>query len=227
MSDETYVNVTFYILGDVIDDQIYDQIIGALSKIAGIISVSHLQKTNTIEVSAKWNELEFDKKIESIRKIANVKDIKIYKKNRLFTRSIIDSVTVSEKVSWNLEKDFVNEITRARDARDYYKALSLSCTAFGHYGKEILLSQLKDTRTATSKKFERINLNCVIIMLYTHKIIDESMYNKIEKVRKLRNVFQHEDRTIRYSLDQAQEAERIIDNALDCVKFLKIKYDTR
>jgi DNA-binding MltR family transcriptional regulator len=52
-------------------------------------------------------------------------------------------------------------------------------------------------------------------MLYTHKIIDESMYNKIEEVRKLRNVFQHEDRAIRYSSDQTQEAERIINNALD------------
>jgi ribosomal protein L14E/L6E/L27E len=62
-------------------------------------------------------------------------------------------------------------------------------------------------------------------MLYTHKIIDESMYNKIEEVKNY--VFQHEDRSIRYSSDQAQEAERIINNALDCVKFLKTKYDTR
>jgi hypothetical protein len=225
MSDDAYINVTFYILGDVIDDQIYNHIIGALSKIDGIISTIHPQKTNTIEVSAKWKEPEFDKKIESIRKIANVKDIKIYKKNRLFIRSMIDNVTVSDNVSWNLKKEPIGEVTRAKDDREYYKAISLSCTLFQNYGREILLWQSNNRGTRVAKK-QLEHLKSIICELYAQNIIDQTIYKKINDVRNLRNELQHTDRAINYSSSQAEEAEKIIDNALECLKFLKRKYDS-
>jgi hypothetical protein len=49
-----YIQVSFYILGDVIDDNLYRQIIESVNKIdGGIVSVTHPNGTNTIEVSAK------------------------------------------------------------------------------------------------------------------------------------------------------------------------------
>ena len=38
-------------------------------------------QTNTVEISAKWDESEFDNKIKEIQKIDNVKDMRIYKIN--------------------------------------------------------------------------------------------------------------------------------------------------
>jgi hypothetical protein len=136
-----YIQVSFYILGHVIDDNVYRQIIESVNKIdGGIVSVIHPNGTNTIEVSANWNESEFDNKIKEIQKIDNVKGIKIYKKNKLAVRTVSESITLSESVSWNLEKEPVGEVTRARDTKDYYKAISLSCTLFQNYGKNIAIA---------------------------------------------------------------------------------------
>jgi hypothetical protein len=57
-------------------------------------------------------------------------DIKIYEKNKLTVRNIGENITLSDNVCWNLEKEPIGEVTRARDAKDYYKAISLSCTFF-------------------------------------------------------------------------------------------------
>jgi hypothetical protein len=43
--------------------------------------------------------------------------------------------------------------------------------------------------------------------------------------RKLRNKLQHEDRAIKYSSDQADESENVIDQAIECLKLLKGKYN--
>jgi hypothetical protein len=218
-----YIQVSFYIL----DDNVYRQIIESVNKIdGGIVSVIHPNVTNTIEVSAKWNESEFDNKIKEIQKIDNVKSIKIYKKNKLAVRNIIESITLSESVSWNLEKEPVGEVTRARDTKDYYKGISLSCTLFQNYGKEILLSHYKKTGVNIAKK-QLSHLESIIRELYTQNIIDKTIYDKLNNVRNLRNELQHEDRAIKYSSDQADEAENIIDQAIECLKLLKSKYDTR
>ncbi|MFL6360059.1 MAG: hypothetical protein ACJ72V_12065 [Nitrososphaeraceae archaeon] len=78
--------------------------------------------------------------------------MRIYKKNKLAVRNISESITVSDSVSWNLEKEPIDEVTRARDAKDYYKAISLSCTLFQNYGKEILLSQYNKTGIGVSRQ---------------------------------------------------------------------------
>jgi hypothetical protein len=225
MSDLEFLEISFYIFGDVISDSVYSQIMESLDEIDGIHILTHTYGTNTMYVSAKWKDFELDKKIEEIQKIANVKGINIYKKTKLITRSLIDDVKVSDKISWKLNKDTISEITRAKNARDYYKALSLSCTVFGYYGKQLLLLQSKKTKIAISKKTLK-RLESIICLLYTQKIINKTVYSKINRVRKLRNIFQHEDRSFRYSSAQAQQAERVSIKALDCIKFIKTKYDS-
>jgi hypothetical protein len=62
-----YIQVSLNILGDVIDNNVYRQIIESVKRIdGGIISVIHPNGTNTVEVSAKWDESEFDNKIKEI-----------------------------------------------------------------------------------------------------------------------------------------------------------------
>ena len=128
---------------------------------------------NAVEVSAKWHEYEFDSKIEEIQKIDNIKNIKIYKQNKLAVRTISEGIILSDSVSWNLEKEPIGEVTRARDAKDYYKAISLSCTLFQNYGKEILLSQSKETGVSIGRK-QLEHLKPIICELYTQNIIDKT-----------------------------------------------------
>lgn len=98
-------------------------------------------------------------------------------------------------------------MTRARDAKDYYKAISLCCTCFQKYGKEILLSHSKKTGVDIAKK-QLKRLEPIICELYTQNIIDKTIY---------------EDRAIRYSMNQSKEAENVIDQAIECLRLLKNK----
>ncbi|MGB6594723.1 MAG: hypothetical protein WBE68_24735 [Candidatus Nitrosopolaris sp.] len=47
----------------------------------------------------------------------------------------------------------------------------------------------------------------------------------MQEAKKLRNIYQHEDRAIKFSSEQAAEAEQTCIKALDCVKVLKKIYD--
>jgi hypothetical protein len=219
------VEVSFTIIGNVIDDDIYNQIMEAVKRIDdnNINTITHTSGTNTVYVSANWNESEVDEKMEGIRKLPNIKLVVLSKKNKVIRRNNVEPIIkISDEVSWDIEKNPVDEITRAKDAKDYYKAISLSCTVFGHYGKEILLYHSKKTGILVSKLGR---LESIICLLYDHNLIDQTIYNKIEGVRKLRNIMQHEDRSFKFSSFQAQEAETIIINSLDCIKLLKIKYE--
>jgi secreted Zn-dependent insulinase-like peptidase len=70
-------------------------------------------------------------------------------------------------------------------------------------------------------------LESIICELYTQNIIDKTIYDKLNNVRNLGNELQHEDRAIKYSSDQAREAENVIDQAAECLNLLKSKYDNR
>jgi hypothetical protein len=150
----------------------------------------------------------------------------MYKKNKLAVRTINESIRLSDNVSWNLEKEPIGEVTRAKDAKDYYKAISLSCTLFQNYGKEILLSQSKKTGVSIAKK-QLKRLEPIICELYRRNMIDKTIYDKLNNLRNLRNELQHEDRVIKYSSNQAQEAENVINQAIECLKLVKSKYDNR
>ena len=92
------------------------------------------------------------------------------------------------------------------------------------YGKEILVSHSKKTGVNIAKN-QLSRLESMICKLYAQNIIDKAIYAKLNNVRNLRNELQHEDRAIKYSSNQAEEAENVIDQARECLKLLKSKYD--
>jgi uncharacterized Zn finger protein (UPF0148 family) len=56
-----------------------------------------------------------------------------------FQRSITEApVEIKDEVSWVKKMDPIGLVTRARDSKNYYEALSLACSFFQDYGKEIL-----------------------------------------------------------------------------------------
>jgi hypothetical protein len=105
--------------------------------------------------------------------------MRIYKKNWLAVRTISEGIILSDSVSWNLGKEPIGEVTRARDAKDYYKAISLPCTLFQNYGKEILLSQSNKTGIGVSKQ-QLKRLESIICEIYTRNIVDQTIYDKLK-----------------------------------------------
>ncbi|MFZ0514840.1 MAG: DUF4145 domain-containing protein [Candidatus Nitrosopolaris sp.] len=206
MSTE-YLEIFFYVLGDSRDDQIYDRIIGEIQKIDDTITVSHTVGTNVIFVLSRWREPEVEQRIAHIRKIADVRNVIVG--NKKHVKHIIESasVKVSEDVTWVLERDWIGLIEKTLNDKDYYSAISLSCTTFQNFGRKILSNQA--------------DLKTVINDLHDQGMIDKTVFNKMQKARELRNIYQHEDRAIKFSSEQAEEAEQTCIEALDCVKVLK------
>jgi hypothetical protein len=108
-----YFEVSFHIFGEIIDDHIYTQIIDSIKKIdGGIINITHPNRTNVIEVLARWNKSEIDRKMKAIQKIANVKDIKSLKKQRKVVVNIRESIKLSESVvSWKIKSETAEKVS--------------------------------------------------------------------------------------------------------------------
>ena len=216
--------LSLHIIVDDTDEQILRRVLESLDKIDGITARSFTKGTNSINASAEWEESEISRKIEEIQNIENVTTLNY---NKRVKRSILEpSVKVSDVISYTIIKDPIGEINRAQSEQDYFKAISYSCTVFEYYGKQILVWYFKKNNTPVSKdRLERFSLESTIIMLYTHKIIDDNIKTKILEVTGLRNRFIHEDYAIRLSSEQIKEAKRITLVALQSLNFLKTIYD--
>jgi hypothetical protein len=119
-----YIDISLVIIGESTDDDLYRRIMLEVSKADDtIVSMFHPIGANTIEVSAHWNRSEFDQKIESIKKIPGVKDIKILNQRKAVQRHNIECIKISEEASWTKESEPLVVITRAKDSRNYYEAL--------------------------------------------------------------------------------------------------------
>ena len=122
--------------------------------------------------------------------------------------------------------DPIGLVTRAKDSKNYYEALSLACSFFQDYGKEILLwdSQLTGNQIS-GKKLGR--LEYIICELHNRNLIDKTTYDKMNEVRLLRNDFQHNGLAFKYSSRQAQDAEDKTTMDIDCINVLKTNYDSK
>lgn len=91
--------------------------------------MNHSKGTNTIHVSAKWDESEFDNKLEAIQKIPNVKSMKLLNKRRRVEVNITENIKLSESVvSWRPKSetakaslDLTNESIISKSIKDKIK----------------------------------------------------------------------------------------------------------
>jgi hypothetical protein len=96
-----YIDISLVIICESTDDDLYRRIMLKVSKADDtIVSMFHPIGANTIEVSAHWNQSEFDQNIESKKKILGVKDIKILNKREAVQTHNIESIKISEEASW-------------------------------------------------------------------------------------------------------------------------------
>jgi hypothetical protein len=152
--------------------------------------------------------------------------------SRHVQRSINEtSIEVKEEVGfpeWAKTSDPIGAITRAKESRNYYEALSLACTFFGDYGKEILLWDAKETGNQISKsQLKNMDLCDITRELYKRNLINDTTRDKMNDVRQLRNDFQHGGLAFKLTSSQAQEAENMVTKAIDCIRTLKTDYESK
>jgi hypothetical protein len=165
-----YVKVSFSVIVKNVDQNVHSTIIESLIRIRGIRGANHTPLTNTINALAHWNEPEVEEKLEQIRSIANVQEVIVQSSNKAVVRAQRENVNASENLSFEIVKDPIGEITRDKEAKDYFKAISYSCTVFEYYGKQILLWHFKNIGTPVGEKKLKDSLQSIIILLYTHKM---------------------------------------------------------
>jgi len=147
--------------------------------------------------------------------------------SRAYSRTIAENVAVSDTASWVIIKDPIGEIKEAKDKKDYYKLFSYACSVFEYYGRQILVWQFNKNNTPVSKdKLQHITLETIIVMLYTHKIIDQPTYTKIIEVKNFRNDFIHENYSVTYTPAILKDAESKSKFAFESIETLKKVYDS-
>lgn len=136
------------------------------------------------------------------------------------------SVRVQLKFQYVLATDPIEEIKRAQREYDYFKAITYACAVFEYYGKEILWKYFKKQGTPVKKSKLGFGLSSTIVMLYTHKRINHSIYSKMLAIISVRNAFMHRGKLIEIPSKLLEEAERKTPKALECVKEIKRIYES-
>src|SRR5215207_1284023 len=113
-----YTRVSLVLVGESMDDHVYGRITEEarlLMDDSTVEYIVHAYGTNTVEVLAHLDQSEIGKKIEQLKKIANVKDVVIQEKHRVVQRSVTepavnvqDSVSASKHVKRSITEPTVN-----------------------------------------------------------------------------------------------------------------------
>jgi len=215
-----FLEISFHVFVDGIHDRIYSRIIEQIDTIAPeIIKTRHTQSTNFIDVLAHWDESRVDESLKEIKKIANVSDVVIEREKHV--KNILETtIKLKDCFSWTVKEDPIAEIIMALNAKNYYAAISLTCTVFQYLGKEILSCQAKNMGMVS----KTTDLNSVIDGLLIEKLIDVKYSEIIQQARTLQKIYQREKRGIKFSFDKSQVAELTILHSLECINFLINKY---
>jgi len=133
----------------------------------------------------------------------------------LFVRGVSESVAVSDSVEWSMKRGLIGIITQVRNAkkrRDYYTAVSLSCSYIQYWGKQLLGFRLND----------RKDLGNIIKWLYEKEIVDQSTRDDMNKINVWSRIpYQHNGLAFEFSSKQLKEQTGLTVVALRCLEYLK------
>lgn len=96
-------------------------------------------------------------------------------------------------ISFYIAPDHLREVSDAIEEHEYFKAFVLCVSLYESFGKNILIRHFKTNKlTLNPKKIYKLTMNSVIMLLYTHRIINEGVYSDMIDVSKVRNDLTHE-----------------------------------
>jgi hypothetical protein len=184
-------------------DKIAENIINEIQIIDKSSStIYHVGGTNVVFYIPSWRGKELSNNLKKIERIKNI-------------------------AYYYLFSDYIEEINIAKETHDYFKAYSLGCSIFEYYGKKILREYfIKHKTSIKDNKIQKLNLESIIILLYTHKIIKEGVFSDMVKITKIRNDFIHSGVIEVLSLEKLKETAENIDKIKKCILVLKSNDDS-
>jgi len=175
-------------------DRIAEKIMEDVCKLSPDILWTHVINTNTIELNVPWRGSDL---IENLNKIKNIQYANIY-----------------------LDYSPFEEVKNAVQNHDFFKAYSMGVTLFESYGFNILKKYFKNKKDCT---FD-IGVNAIIIMLYTHDLIDRGFYLDMININKTRNnKLIHRDITMIWTNDQLEDIIGNLNKIIPCIEKLRTK----
>lgn len=96
-------------------------------------------------------------------------------------------------ISFYIAPDHLREVSDAIEEHEYFKAFVLCVSLYESFGKNILIRHFKTNKLSLNpEKIYKLTMNSVIMLLYTHRIINEGVYSDMIDVYKVRNDLTHE-----------------------------------
>jgi len=86
--------------------------------------------------------------------------------------------------------DHLKEVSDAIENLEYFKAFTLCSSLYESFGKSILIAKFK-TMSLNSDRLEKLGIQSVIIILYTHGLIKQGTYSDMISINDTRNYFVH------------------------------------
>lgn len=170
-----------------------------------------------------------DREVDSVEELSDGKKFTLEcghtQRMRIFI--VNEEMQISENFSWVEQKNPVEEIIKAVKANDYSKTLTLACSVFEHYGKQILVWHSKKTSNPLSpQNVAKLDLFSVIYQLFSCEILkDMNVKSKMHSIRCLRNSFIHEGYSLKLSSDIAQQVDVSTQDIINCTALLKAEHD--
>lgn len=178
-------------------------VMNEINKIGNCKTVVHTNSSNVVFVDADWVGKQISQNLQSVKGIQDVANYIVY-------------------------YDPLVELQNATKEHDFYKAFSLGCALFEAYGAKILNKYFDNSSVHVAiEKMERLNLQTLIIMLFTQKIIDEKPYNEMTKINKIRNTLViHHDPTNRLTEELLKDTSEHIEEIFPLVQKLSAIYSS-
>jgi hypothetical protein len=143
-----------------------------------------------------------------------VANVNVGKKQRVVVRRPRpENISISEHTGWVPTKKVIADITRDKEAREYFKAIKTSCQYFQVLGKQLLGKSIQ----------ERFKLEHIINCLHSETIIDDAIHKKLHDIRVYRNKIELEGIRFKFDSEEAKRAEGVAEEAVDMCKLLEAK----
>lgn len=94
-----------------------------------------------------------------------------------------------------VQPDHLKEVSNAIEYGDYFKAFTLCNSLYESLGKNILVKYFKGQISLNSDRLEKLTIQSVIMMLYTHRLVEEGTYSDMISVNSIRNTLVHQYKT--------------------------------
>jgi hypothetical protein len=170
-----------------------------MNAIEGYDTFSHTNGTDVININAKWKGKQITTNLDKIIENQYVRNFLIF-------------------------QDPLHELEEAVKYHDILKAYPLGCTLFESFGVKILKEHFDINNVHVGiERIDRIGLQNVLVMLYTHKIITKSEYDDMININSIRNkLIIHKDITKPFDVDTLVSTTEHIDKILTYADKLKM-----